>query len=334
LFNLARFLNLKDLQFMKKVYSGIIAFLLLSTLAYSQQDPQFSQYMFNNMGMNPAFAGMNEAICANLFHRQQWVGFEGRPITTEFTGDNFFRILHGGIGLTVLQDKIAQFSDLDIKLSYAYHINDLGPGKLSIGLQGGFYNKKTDFSQFKPIDDSDPILSSKDNQSAMALDLGFGAFYQVKDKWYAGISALQLIQGKEKFASSTFDLARHYYITGGYHYSLEDLGLSGFVITPSTLIKTDATSLQIDINAMVDYNNKFWAGLSYRKTDAIVIMLGIKPFGPGVYENLKVGYSYDITTSAMGGKGKSSGSHEIYLGYCFKIEVVKQKESYKNPRFL
>ena len=113
------------------------------------------------------------------------------------------------------------------------------------------------------------------------------------------------------------------------------MGLSGFEITPSTLIKTDGVSLQFDVNAMVDYlNNKFWAGLSYRKTDAVVIMLGLKPFGPGPYENLKIGYSYDITTSAMGGSGMSSGSHEIYVGYCFKIEMVKPVESYKNLRFL
>ncbi len=320
---------------MKKNYLIFLTLFFISIYGYTQQEPQFSQYMFNNLGINPAYAGMNGQICANLFHRQQWVGFEGRPVTTLITADNFFKAIHGGIGLTVLQETIAQFNDLNANLTYAYHISDVGAGKLSLGLQAGFKNKKIDFSKFRPIDESDPILLNKDNLSAMAIDLGFGIFYQEKDKFYAGLSASQLMGSKEEFANkSTFDLARHYYLTGGYHYSLEKHGLSGFILTPSTLIKTDGVTMQIDINAMLDYNNKFWAGLSYRKTDAVVIMLGFKPFGPGVYENLKVGYSYDITTSAMGGKGKSSGSHEIYIGYCFKIEVVKPKESYKNVRFL
>lgn len=318
---------------MKKYYIVLITLFFIGNIAYSQQEPQFSQYMFNNLSINPAYAGMNNAICGNLFHRQQWVGFEGRPITTLISADNFFRFIHGGIGITIIQDQIAQFNDLDAKLSYAYHYI-LGPGKLSGGLSVGIQNKKTDFSKFHPIDESDPILSSKDNQTALAIDLGFGAFYQIKDKFYAGISSSQLLQSKEKFAAASFDLARHYFLTAGYHYSLEKHGLSGFVVTPSTLIKTDGVSMQFDINAMVDYNNKFWAGISYRKTDAVVIMIGLKPFGPGVYENLKIGYSYDLTTSDIGAKKRSSGSHEIYVGYCFKIEVIKPKESYKNVRFL
>lgn len=319
---------------MKKVYVILSTLLFVSTLAYTQQQPQYSQYMFNNMIINPAYAGMNGAICANLDYRDQWVGFPGSPKTTSITVDDFFRIIHGGVGITIVQDQIAQFNNLDLKLSYAYHINNVGPGKLSIGLQAGIYNQKTDFSKFQPIDDSDPILASKNSESATTLDIGFGGFYQIKNKFYAGLSCVQLVEGKEKYSTATFDLTRHYYITSGYHYSLEDLGLNGFILTPSTLIKTDGVSLQFDINALVDYNNKFWAGLTYRKTDAVVIMIGLKPFGPGPYENLKVGYSYDITTSGMGGKGMSSGSHEIYIGYCFKIEIVKPPESYKNPRFL
>jgi type IX secretion system PorP/SprF family membrane protein len=317
---------------MKRIVT-ILIFISFYLTGYCQQEPQISQYMFNNITYNPAYAGLSDAICANLLHRQQWVGFEGRPITTVLSGDMPVAILHGGVGLSFMQDKIGQFNDLDLKLSYAYHYN-LGPGKLSVGIQVGFLNKKVDFSKFNPIDETDPLIAGQDKQSAFGVDLGFGAFYQVKNKYYVGLSSSQLIETKESLGKASFPLKRHYYVTGGYHYSLENQGLIGFELIPSALIKTDGVSTQFDINAMIEYNNKFWAGVSFRKTDAVVIMLGLKPFGPGMYENLKVGYAYDITTSALGKNGRSSGSHEIYLGYCFKVEKQKTQESYKNVRFL
>ena len=319
---------------MKRIVTILILFISFYLTGYSQQEPQISQYMFNNLTYNPASAGLSDGICANLLHRQQWVGFDGRPVTTILSGDLPVNILHGGVGLSIMQDKIGQFNDMDVKLSYAYHYN-LGAGKLSAGIQLGFLNKKIDFSKFNPIDETDPIIaSSQGKQSAFGVDLGFGAIYQVKDKYYVGISSSQLIQTKEKLGEASFPLKRHYYITGGYHYSLENQGLIGVELIPSVLIKTDGVSTQFDINAMLEYNNKFWAGVSYRKTDAVVIMLGLKPFGPGMYENLKIGYAYDLTTSAIGRNGRSSGSHEIYLGYCFKVETQKAQESYKNVRFL
>ena len=112
----------------------------------------------------------------------------------------------------------------------------------------------------------------------------------------------QIAETTESLGNATVQLVRHYYLTGGYHISLDNQGLPGFEVIPSTLIKTDGVTMQIDINAMVQYNNKFWAGVSYRKTDAVVIMLGLKPFGPGMWENLKIGYSYDLMTSAIGGQ--------------------------------
>lgn len=318
---------------MKRNLSILTFFLFLSLLGFSQQEPQISHYMFNNLGFNPAYAGMNNAICANLTHRQQWVGVEGRPVTTLFTGDAAFAAIHGGVGLTILQDNIGKYKDLDVKLAYAYH-TVLGAGKLSGGLQVGFFNKKLDFSKFTAMDPNDETISKEQSkQSALGIDMSFGLFYSVKDKLYAGLSSTQLIQSKETLGKADYRLKRHYYLTAGYHISLENLGLTGFNVIPSTLIKTDGVSNIFDINALIEYNNKFWAGVSYRKEDAIVIMLGLKPFGPGMYENLKVGYSYDVTTSKMS-KGGSSGSHEIYLGYCFKIEVQKPAESYKNVRFL
>jgi len=97
---------------------------------------------------------------------------------------------------------------------------------------------------------------------------------------------------------------------------------------PSVLVKTDAASTQFDINALLKYNNQFWGGVSYRQTDAIVAMVGAS------FKDINIGYAYDITTSAMGENKRSSGSHEIMLGYCFKIEIERIPQSYRNVRFL
>ncbi|MBP7496424.1 MAG: type IX secretion system membrane protein PorP/SprF [Bacteroidales bacterium] len=318
---------------MNRLYFIIVLTFILVFETKAQQEAQFSQYMFNNFSINPAYAGINDAICGNIFHRQQWVGFDGRPVTTLITFDGALPFIHGGAGIQILQDKIGQFNDLDVKLAYAYHYK-IGEGKLSGGLQAGFLNKKIDFSKFNPIDETDPLLQGKSQESNMSVDIAFGAFYTVPNKYYAGISSSQLIESKESYKEASLKLKRHYYITGGYHYGLDNFGLSNFKIIPSTLIKTDAVSFQFDINLLAEYNNKFWAGFSYRRTDAVVILLGLKPFGPGLYENLKIGYSYDMTTSAIGKDGRSSGSHEVYIGYCFKLETKKEPTSYKNVRFL
>jgi type IX secretion system PorP/SprF family membrane protein len=290
--------------------------------------------MLDPLEYNPAVAGLGGGICANLMYRDQWVGVDGAPKTIFFNGDLPVKFLHGGIGLNIMQDQIGPFKELDVRLEYAYHFYNIGPGNLTIGGQLGFFNTKLDFSDLHPLDASDPVLSSTGTQSSFTVDYGLGAFYQVKDKWYAGLSSSQIGETTESLGNAKVQQIRDYYLTGGYHISLDNQGLPGFEVIPSTLIKTDGVTLQFDVNAMVQYNNKFWVGVSYRKTDAVVIMIGLKPFGPGIYENLKIGYSYDLTTSAMGSGGGSSGSHEIYLGYCIKIETQKPQESYKNVRFL
>ncbi len=163
----------------------------------------------------------------------------------------------------------------------------------------------------------------------MAPDLSFGAYYNT-DKLYFGVGATHLIGGKQDWSGtegtfeydSEYSIARHYYAIAGYDYVISP----NFTLRPSVFIKTDAASTQLDVNANLLYKNAVWGGLSYRIDDAVVIMAGAQ-FG-----EFRVGYAYDINTSSL--SSYNSGTHEIMLGYCFKLDKATTNQRYKNVRFL
>ncbi|MDD3878082.1 MAG: type IX secretion system membrane protein PorP/SprF [Bacteroidales bacterium] len=317
---------------MRKLY---IFFILVAFpyFLFSQQEAQFSHNMFNNMAINPAYAGMKDAICLTGLVRQQWVGFtdaegnKGAPQTNLISVDGKVKFLRGGLGLTVMSDKLGFENNIGVKFGYSYHLH-LGPGRLGIGANIGFLNKKIDFSKFKPIDLTDPLLQSQNVETTMITDVSFGAFYQIPKKLYFGISTSQLLQSDGSLQTSTasLDLKRHYYITGGYFYPLPMN--PNYELFPSVLVKTDGASAQFDINTLLRYNNQFWGGVSYRAQDAVVVLLGAS------FKDFVLGYAYDITTSEIGKSKRSSGSHEIMLGYCFTVKVERIPQSYRNVRFL
>ncbi len=304
---------------------------LLSSESKAQQEAQFSHNMFNNMGINPGFAGIRTAICATALARQQWVGFsdeEGarmNPETYSFTVDAPIPFLKGGLGVGFLQDQLGFETSLAARIAYSYHL-DLDYGKMGIGGQIGFLDKRIDFSGFRPINDGDPALSGAADESRMFIDFALGVFYQMDDKAWAGISVSQLSQPTREIGNAEFQLRRHVYLSGGYNFSLPAYPM--FEVSPSALVKTDMASVQADINALITYNKRFWGGVSYRLQDAAVIFLGL------TFEQISFGYSYDITTSPLGRSGRSYGSHEIMLQYCFSLDIERIRETHRNVRFL
>ncbi|MCX6271216.1 MAG: type IX secretion system membrane protein PorP/SprF [Bacteroidetes bacterium] len=314
---------------MKKIFSALLLITMAGYQLLAQQEAQFTHYMFNNMAINPAFAGSNEAICFTGIARQQWYGmkdpkgYDVSPRTFLVSMDAPVLILHGGLGATVFQDQLGYERNVGLRLNYAYRFN-LGSGILSFGLQAGFLNKTIDFSKFIFIDENDPLLSTS-KESNFTTDFGFGSYYKVPGKFFLGLSAIQLTGAKQAIGKADLTLKRHYFLTGGYEYPLPDY--PEFEIDPSFLVKSDGAATQYDLNTIVRYNNKFWGGVTYRVQDAIAIMLGMN------IKNFRVGYSYDITTSKLTQSG-SMGSHEIMVGYCFKIIIEKPRKSYRNTRFL
>jgi type IX secretion system PorP/SprF family membrane protein len=305
---------------MKKLLSLALVVLSVSTLSYSQQDPQFSQNMFNRLYVNPAYAGSSDGICGTLLYRNQWTGFDGAPKTGLFSIDAPVNFLHGGLGLTVLAaDELGFENTFAVKLAYALRFN-LGAGNLALGADFGLLQKSLD-GDFKYEDPNDPIIPTSSVSGSVFPDLGGGIYYN-SDKLYLGASASHLLESEVDYGDFTTKMERHFYFMGGYRIEFSP----AVSLTPSFHIKNVSDQTQADFNANLHFNNRFWIGGSYRLEDAIVVMAGLN-----ITPNLRLGYSYDLTTSDL--KDHSNGSHEIMLGYCYKIKK-KITPIIRNVRFL
>ena len=316
----------------------IIAFAITSLVTFAQQDAQFSMNMFNRLDVNPGYAGTNKALCATLLYRQQWVNFPGAPKTGLLSVD-YGEILHGGIGLTVDQDQLGFDKTFAAKLAYSFH-QVLGPGMLGIGLDVGMMQKTLSGNFIAPDGTSSSAANGTDaaipwnGAKATTFDMSFGLYYTTfNDKLYVGLSSTHLTASDFKKSGTVgnpptnlwsydYKEARHYYVMAGYRF---DIG-EKWSLTPSVLTKTDASSTQLDINALVKWNRMVFAGVSYRLSDAVVAIVGLE------WQGFRFGYSYDITTSTI--KSYSNGTHEIMLGYCHKFQKPPKKHGHQNERFL
>lgn len=291
--------------------------------AAAQQEPQFQQNMFNHLTVNPGYAGSNGSICASALYRKQWVGFVGAPSTFLLNLEAPVKILKGGVGVTVVSDELGLSTSLFTKLSYAYRTS-VGPGELGIGISVGFVNSSIDGERFSPFDNTgDPTIPTE-TVSGGAPSFGFGVHYNTPT-YYFGLSATQLSESSAGFADFNYKLKRHYYLTGGFSQRLT----SDLELKPSLFMKLDAgVPPQFDLSALLMYNNQFWAGVGYRvmDMDAIPTYVGV------LWNNMKIGYSYDISLNGL--RGYNSGSHEIYVGYCFKLNEKVTAQRYRNVRFL
>ena len=315
---------------LKKNVALLIVVICIGNEVLAQQQPQFTQNMFIKSYTNPGNFGISNAICVTGLIRQQWVGFkdaEGNnvaPQTYLIALEAPVKILRGGVGLNIVQDQYGFFKDVTIRLGYAYHLT-VGEGKLGIGLNVDVLNKSLDFSKFIKVDESDPVIAGQSSKGVILTDIGVGAFLQLPSM-YVGFSALQLLENSRDMGGTNgvgkLTLKRHFYGTAGYELSFASN--PAYIFMPSVFIKTDGKSAQYDLNGLLKYNNKVWGGVTYRLNDAIGILIGM------TIKDANVGYSYDVPTSRLG----SSGSHEIMVKYCFKLEREKPRFSYRNTRFL
>ncbi|MBL4710231.1 MAG: type IX secretion system membrane protein PorP/SprF [Flavobacteriales bacterium] len=309
----------------------------------AQQDPQFTQNMFNRLAVNPAYAGAKESFCATLISRQQWLGFEGNPKTNLFSADYGFKIQgrhQVGAGLTFIQDEIGPIQSLNAKLSMAYHYR-IAQGVLAGGLEVGIFNQsingkwRTSEGNFDGTED--PKIPNSE-AGATALDIGAGLYYYTKEL-YVGISSTHLNQPEisdkpDATSSLTFQQVRHYYVMGGYNY-LTAAGGRDLELQPSIFAKTDAVSTQVDVNFNAKYNNLIWAGVSYRVQDAVSLLAGIDLGGLKLgsqLDNIRVGFAYDYNVSDL--SSYNNGSIEFMLNYCYKFIKNEKLERYKSVRFL
>ena len=327
-----------------KKLSLLVIAMAFSHVAMAQQEPQFSQYMFNRMSYNPGYAGSSGSICATAMYRNQWMGLNldapsagGKPGSVPsdilFTFDMPVRFLHGGLGLTVVSDKIGYRENLEVAVDYAFRMN-WGDGNLSAGLEFDLLNSSIDKGSLWAPDDpasgsssSDPTINGL-SESASIIDGSIGLYYQVPGKYYLGLSVKNILGAHSD--EIKFSNARTLYAMAGYDYT-PSMSPS-LRIKPSVLLKNASFSyFQADLSCLLDYRNAFWGGLGYRVQDAIYLMAGFH------WQNFRVGVSYDVTTSNLGSykPGRSMGSIELYLRFCFKPSHPRKPDtSYGNTLLL
>lgn len=299
----------------------IFIFSVHFTQVKGQQDPMISQYMFNGLFLNPAYAGSHKYFESTLLYRKQWVNFVGAPQSILAAVDGPLQNNKMGVGLILMNDKIGVTNQTDILANYSYNVK-VGEGKLAFGIKAGVSQFKASVTDLVYWDASDPVYVSN-IQSKVIPRFGTGAYYY-QDKWYAGVSVPTLLAYEKgyKFSANINDasnLRRHLLITGGYVFTLND----NWKIKPSALIKyTHAAPIEVDINTNVLYKDMIWLGVSFRTGDSFVTMLEYQ-----ANDRFRIGYAHDFTITRI--RNYSTGTHEIMVGYDFGKDFTKVK----TPRY-
>lgn len=281
-----------------------------SVRTFAQQDPLFSQYMFNKLAVNPAYAGSRDALTVDALYRYQWVNIDGAPQTLSASIHSPLKNEHIGVGLNVYHDAIGPSVNQGAMATFSYRI--IFPNsKLSFGLQAGYKYSDVLFSRIT-TENVDPLLQSPMKNKAVP-DAAFGIYYY-SNKYYVGVSSKQLFQnemgivkvnGEEQFTK----LLRHFYGMAGAAFRVSDQ----VVFRPSMLVKfVQNAPPQIDLNASFQIAGAFWVGASYRSEKAMSFMTEFN-----ISDNLRIGYSYDVWFNEL--QAYNKGSHEIRLGFDFDI---------------
>lgn len=315
---------------MRNHYLPIVLLALLTSIpALAQQDAQFSQYLFNQLYLNPATAGSEGMIRFQLMHRTQWAGYQGTfddggtPSTQLFSAQMPLNGIRSAVGFYATNDQIGAQSNQEVQLSYAYRLALRG-GQLSLGVRGGLYNKSIDFDRLRPREPGDPIIGTGKINDTQP-DLAVGVYYNAS-AFFAGVAVNHLLASKYKYGldRATNPLKSTVYAHGGYRYYLTE----SVELTPSVLLKTDLTTFSVEGGVIATILDKYWGGLQYRSNDAAIALIGINLLKDN---SLRLGYAFDYIIGGLGAKAPTS--HEIMLGYAIPAPKVTRRSIVRTPRF-
>ena len=308
-------MNIKSLK--------ILVFILLGSMFFTanqvqaQQDSQFTQYMYNTLTINPAYAGNRGSLTMLGLYRNQWVGLDGAPETLNFTAHSPIGIQGIGLGLGFGSDKIGPSTESVVTADFSYTINVSEAAKLSFGVKGGFSLLDVDPNKLLIYDPNDYDLTQKSYSSPI---VGAGLFLHT-DNWYLGLSSPNLLETEhyDDVKVSTATEKAHFYFTGGYVFTMNpDLKLKPAFMAKAVV----GAPLAIDISANALLYERITIGLAYRFDAAVSGLAGFQ-----VNDNIMIGYAYDYDTTPLG--RYNDGSHEIFLRFELGTRVVAKL----NPRF-
>lgn len=297
----------------------ILLFVLMFTgvFSFAQQDAQFTQYMYNTININPAYAGSRGALSMFALHRTQWVGLDGAPVTNTVSLNTPINQSNLGLGVSLINDKIGPTTENTISADLSYTMQTSETWKLSFGIKATANLFDLDPSKLNPVDATDPSLQ---NYNKFSPNIGAG-LYLHSDNAYVGFSVPNFIETNryDDNEVAIFKEKISYYLIAGYVFDFNDY----VKFKPAMLTKmVEGAPLQVDVSGNFMFYDKFMLGVSYRWSASVSAMAGFQ-----VSDGLYIGYGYDRETTNL--DNYNSGSHEIFLRY----ELFKNISKITTPRF-
>ena len=305
---------------MKQLKKIMALLALVSISANAQQDPQYTNYMYNTININPAYAGSRGALSIFGLHRSQWVGLEGAPTTNSFSINTPIAESKVGLGVSFVNDRLGVTDEntLSVDFSYTLDLNNRG-SKLSFGLKGSANMLNVAYSRLNKYNPNDPqILTDINNQ--FTPNIGAGVYWH-NEQTYVGLSAPHFLETTryDDNVQSTMQQKMHYYLMGGHVFELNPM----LKFKPAFLLKAvEGAPLQADITGNFLINEKFTLGAAYRWDAAWSALAGFQ-----VTDGLFIGYSYDSDIKAL--RNYNNGSHEIFM----RFELFNKYRRVNSPRF-
>lgn len=303
-------LNLSNKIFFNTIF--LLGVFLISRNSSAQEKSVLTQYMFNGLAINPAYAGSQNVLNATAFYRKQWVGVEGAPNTQTFSIHSATKKKRIGLGLFVMRDEIGVHNDLNVYSSYAYKIKVGRKAILSMGIQAGFNNLGSNYEKLNVKNPGDPVFLSDNKWSP---NFGAGVYYYIANKAYIGFSVPYMLKSSvlPKDLNAVGKQARYYLLSAGTVFPLSP----GVKFKPSTLIRMEeGAPLGLDINSTFILQELVFLGYSYRSSDSMSFLVQLQ-----LTDKIQFGYSYDLTLSGL--NKFSKGSHEFLINY--RINLFPEK---------
>jgi len=307
----------------KKIVKSITYLVLLFILFFcakvqAQQDAQYTQYMYNTISVNPAYAGSRGHASVGLLHRSQWLGLEGAPTTRTFNVHSPIGYRGVGLGFSIVQDEIGPTSETNFDVDFSYTIYTSKEGRLSFGLKGSANLLNVDFTKLNQFQYAD---GPDDNR--FSPNIGAGVYYHTQE-FYIGLSVprfLQTTHFDESSLSKAKEQMNFYFITG-YVFEMTHF----WKFKPTLLVKAvQGAPIQADISTNFMYDDKLVLGAAYRWDAAVSALVGFN-----VTDQLLIGLAYDREVSELGNAAFNNGSFEILFRYDF---IKKNKKNLRSPRF-
>jgi len=305
-------LNIKTVCFLCMSLSAIIKI-------NAQQNPEYTQYMYNTMTINPGYAGSVGTLEATLLHRSQWVGIDGAPTTQSLTIHSPLANERVGLGLSVVNDKLGPSSESNIDGNFSYILNLAREKKLAFGLKAGIRKLDVDWTKGRFNDPSDALLNSNISNE-IKPSVGAGLYYYT-NKWYLGLSVPNFIKGNYyDDVQESIDIDRlHYYLITGYVFDLSE----GLKFKPAFLGKlVSGAPLYYNLSLNFLIQEKLTLGASYQFDDSASALAGFQ-----ISNSFYIGYAYDYTVTKL--NKYNDGSHEIIV----RFQLQKKSSQIKSPRF-